>query len=75
MPPEIALSVKNFLATSGKDAKGELGRLVEDAVHAWLVELTVGQVKAANAGVADDEQAELAHLADEALEWARNGGK
>ena len=69
---ETDLSVKKFLATNGKGGRGELARFVEDAVHAYLFELTVGEVKAANAGVSEEE---LAALVDEAVEWARNGSK
>jgi hypothetical protein len=70
--PETDLSVKDFLAARGKEGKGELARFVEEAVQAYLFEHTVGLVKSANAEVPEEE---LAALADDAVEWARNGGE
>jgi hypothetical protein len=70
--PEKDLAVKDFLAASGKEGKGEMARFVEEAFQAYLFEHTVGRVKSANAGV---HEVELAALVDEAVEWARNGSE
>lgn len=66
--PETDLSVKDFLAANGKEGRGELARFVEESVQAYLFEQTIGQVKAANAGVPEQD---LAALVDDAVEWAR----
>lgn len=68
--PETDLSVKGFLAVNGKGGQGELARFVEDAVHAYLFDLAVRQVKAASADKSDDESTALA---DAAAVCARSG--
>lgn len=70
----VALSVDTdrclrlFLASQGGGRKGDLSRLIEEAVQAHILELTAEQAKAANTQLSE---AELTSMVDEAIGWAR----
>ncbi len=56
------------LASQGGGRKGDLSCFVEEAVRSHILELSAEEAKAANA---DMGEAELAAVADEALDRAR----
>lgn len=60
-------TLHQFLASQGRDRKGELSRLVEDAVRALILELEA-EPKGENSGLSP---AMIEDAIDEALEWAR----
>jgi hypothetical protein len=62
-------SLRIFLASQGGGRKGDLSRFIEQAVRAHILELTAEKVKAANAGVPEEE---LTAIVEEAVRWARN---
>ena len=62
-------ALRMFLASQGHGKKGDLSRFIEDAVQAHNLELTAEQAKTANANL---DEAELASMVDEALDWARH---
>ncbi len=66
--PDTDQSLLMFLASQGSEQKGDLSRFIEEAVRAHILELTLGQVKAANA---DISEADLEALVDESVQWAR----
>ncbi len=66
--PDTDQSLLMFLASKGSAQKGDLSRFIEEAVRAHILELTLGQVKAANA---DISEADLEALVDESVQWAR----
>jgi hypothetical protein len=66
--PEVDQSVRMFLAARGGGRKGDLSRLIEEAVRAYLLERAVAQAKAA---AGDLNALELSELIDEAVQWAR----
>lgn len=66
---ETDQSLRMFLASQGDGRKGSLSRFIEEAVRAYIFELTAAQAKAANANI---READLAAAVDEAVEWARN---
>lgn len=61
-------SVRMFLAAQGGGCKGDLSRFIEEAVRAYLFERAAAQAKAAAGNI---DEAELAELIDEAVQWAR----
>ncbi len=61
-------SLRMFLASQGGGRKGDLSRFIEEAVRAHILELTAEQAKAANA---DNNEADMTAMIDEALQWAR----
>ena len=61
-------SLRLFLASQGGGRKGDLSRFIEEAVRAHILELTAGQTKAANSTI---DEADLAAIVDEAIQWAR----
>jgi len=67
--PDTDQSLRMFLASQGGGRKGDLSRFIEEAVRAHILELTADQAKAANAGV---NEADLAAIVQEAVQWARN---
>ena len=62
-------ALRMVLARHGQGQKGDLSRFIEDAVQAHILELTAEQAKTANANL---DEAELASMVDEALDWARH---
>lgn len=66
--PDVDQSVRMFIAAQGGGRKGDLSRLIEEAVRAYLLERAVHQAKTAAAGMSE---AELTDLIDEAVQWAR----
>lgn len=66
--PELDQSVRMFLAAQGGGRKGDLSRFIEEAVRTYLFEHAAEQVKAATAGLNEEEVGELV---DEAIAWAR----
>lgn len=66
--PDTAQSLRMFLASQGGGRKGDLSRFIEEAVRAHILELTAGQVKAANA---DISEADLDALVEESVQWVR----
>ncbi|MBV8061268.1 MAG: ribbon-helix-helix domain-containing protein [Alphaproteobacteria bacterium] len=67
--PDTDQSLRMFLASQGGGRKGDLSRFIEEAVRAHILELTAEQAKAANAGV---NEADLAAIVQESVQWARN---
>ena len=63
-------ALRQLLASQGRARKGELSRLVEEAVRARTFELTAEDAKRRNVDLSADE---VAGIVDEALEWARRG--
>ncbi len=61
-------SLRMHLAGHGGGRKGDLGRFIEEAVRAHILELSAEQAKAANVNVAD---ADLSAIVAEAVQWAR----
>lgn len=61
-------SVRMHLAGEGRGRKGGLSRFVEEAVRARIFDLTAERVKAANAGVSEED---LSAIVAEALGWQR----
>ena len=61
-------ALRVFLANQGGGKKGDLSRFVEEAVRARILDLTVDQVKMANAHIDEDS---LLDIVNEAVEWAR----
>lgn len=61
--------IRKYLASQGGAGDAELSRFIEEAVRARIFELTAEQAKAANAGISEQD---LAEIADEAVQWARN---
>jgi hypothetical protein len=57
-----------FLAGRG-GRKGDLSRIIEEAVRSYIFDQTANQIKSANAGVSEDD---IASMVNEALEWARD---
>jgi hypothetical protein len=68
VPSDVDQSVRTFLAAQGGGRRGDLSRLIEDAVRAYIFERAAEQAKAANANVSE---AELTAIVDEAVQWAR----
>jgi len=61
-------ALRQFLAAQGGGRKGDLSRFVEEAVQSRILDLSVQQAKAQNAGQTSDVvQAAI----EEALCWAR----
>jgi Ribbon-helix-helix domain len=67
--PDTDQSVRMFLAAQGGGRKGDLSRLIEQAVRSYLLEQAVGHAKAATAGMSE---CDLSELVEEAIEWSRN---
>ncbi|WP_313455851.1 ribbon-helix-helix domain-containing protein [Stenotrophomonas sp.] len=65
---DIDQSLRMFLASQGGGRKGDLSRFIEEAVRAYIFDLSAEQAKAANAHLTE---AEVANAVDEALAWAR----
>jgi phage terminase Nu1 subunit (DNA packaging protein) len=61
-------SLRIYLARQGDVGAGDLSRFVEEAVRAYILELTASQAKAVNAGIADDD---LEAIIAEAVDWSR----
>lgn len=66
---ETDQALRIFLATQGGGRKGDLSRFIEEAVRAQILELSAGQAKAANAGIAE---AEIDAMVNEAIDWAKS---
>ena len=66
--PEVDQSVRMFLAAQGGGRKGDLSRLIEEAVRTYLFSRAAEQAKAATADMNEDE---VNDLIDEAVTWAR----
>ena len=66
--PDTDQSGRMFLAAQGGGHKGDLSRLIEEAVRSYLLEKAVEQAKSAAAGMGESE---LTDLIDEAVQWAR----
>ncbi len=60
-------ALRLFLASQGGEKKGDLSRFVEQAVRAYIMDLTVEQAKAANISVSENK---LTEIVKEALDWA-----
>jgi hypothetical protein len=58
----------SVLASQGGGRKGDLSRFIEEAVRAYILELTAEQAKASNAEV---NEGDLSSMEDEALSWVR----
>jgi len=69
IPDRTDRAVRTFLARTG-GRKGDLSRFVDDAVRRLLLDLTLGDIKARNAGY---DQQEILDLIDEEVEAARAG--
>lgn len=67
--PDMDQSVRMFIAARGGGRKGDLSKFIEEAVRSYLLEQAVEQAKAATAGM---NEAEVTHLIDEAVQWARD---
>jgi hypothetical protein len=63
-------SLRMFLAGNGRGRKGDLSRVIEEAVLAYIFDCTARQVKS---GVNDMSGDDIDFLVDEALDWARHG--
>ncbi len=61
-------ALRQFLAAQGGGRKGDLSRFVEEAVQARILELSVRQAKAENAGQESDV---VQGAIEESLRWAR----
>ena len=61
-------ALRQFLAAQGGGRKGDLSRFVEEAVQARILDLSVRQAKAENAGQKSDV---IQNAVEEALGWAR----
>ena len=61
-------TLRQFLAAQGGGRKGDLSRFIEEAVQARILELSVQQAKAQNAGQTPDA---IQGAVGEALRWAR----
>ena len=66
--PDTDRSLRMYLAAEGGGRKGDLSRFIEEAVRAHILELSAEQAKAANALV---DEADLASIVAEAVQWAR----
>ncbi|RRU09119.1 ribbon-helix-helix domain-containing protein [Stenotrophomonas sp. 278] len=66
---DIDQSLRVFLASQGGGRKADLSWFIEEAVRAYIFDLSAEQAKAANAHLSE---AEVAKAVDEALAWARN---
>ncbi len=67
IPDGTDRAVRTFLARTG-GRKGDLSRFVDDAVRRLLLDLTLGDIKARNAGY---DQQEILDLIDEEVDAAR----
>ena len=67
IPEETDRTIRLFLARNG-GKKGDLSRLVDEAVRRYVFDLTVDQVKERNAG---HDQGELLKLIDSEVDAAR----
>lgn len=65
---ELDQSVRIFLTAQANDLKGNLSRLTEEAVRAYLLERSFDQAKGPAIGMSEDE---INDLIDEAVQWAR----
>ncbi|MHB8247579.1 MAG: ribbon-helix-helix domain-containing protein [Acidithiobacillus sp.] len=61
-------SIHMFLPSHGSGRKGKLSRFIEEAIQAYILELTAEQAKSGNAGVGETD---LTSMVDEAIHWAR----
>jgi NAD-specific glutamate dehydrogenase len=62
------INLRQFLANEGGGRKGDLSKFVEEAVRARIFQLTVAQIKAANAKI---PAGELEAAIDEAVREVR----
>jgi hypothetical protein len=67
--PDTDQSVRMFLAAQGGGRKGDLSRLIEQAVRSYLFEQAVGHAKAATAGMSEGD---LLELIEDAIDWSRD---
>jgi hypothetical protein len=65
---DLDKSLRQFIANEGRGKKGELSRVVEEAVNKYIFEMAARTAKEANAGVDPDE---LDAAIEESLAWAR----
>jgi len=61
-------ALRLFLASQGGGRKGDLSRFVEEAVRAYILELSAGEAKSANTNVSETE---LETIVAEGVRWAR----
>lgn len=66
--PNTDQSVRMFLAAQGRGRKGDLSRFIEEAVRAYIFELSAEQAKAANRNVSEED---IMAAVSEAVQWAR----
>jgi hypothetical protein len=57
-----------FLASRG-GRKGDLSRVIEEAVRSYIFDQTASQIKLSNAGISEED---INLMVNEALEWSRN---
>ena len=69
IPEETDRIVRDFLARNG-NKKGDLSRVVDEAVRRRVFDLTVQQVKDRNAG---HDQQEILELVDDEVDAVREG--
>jgi hypothetical protein len=62
---ETDQALRMFLASQGGRRKGDLSRFIEEAVRAYILELSAEEAKQANADIGE---AELAAMLDEAFD-------
>jgi ribbon-helix-helix protein len=62
-------ALRLFLASQGGGRKGDLSRFVEEAVRAYILELSAGEAKSANTNVSETE---LETIVAEGIRWARD---
>lgn len=62
-------ALRQFLAAQGGGRKGDLSRFVEEAVQTRILDLSVQQAKAQNAGQSSEA---IQAAIEEALYWARH---
>ncbi len=61
-------TLRLFLANQGGGKKGDLWRFIEEAVKAYIFELSAVQAKTANINV---DETDLLNVVTEAVTWAR----
>ncbi|MDR1481939.1 MAG: ribbon-helix-helix domain-containing protein [Synergistaceae bacterium] len=67
---EADKSLRMFLASSGKGKKGDLSRVIEDAVLSYIFERTAEQIKSGNENMSEED---FGSLIEESIDWARHG--
>ena len=67
--PDTDETVRAFLADEVGGQGLSLSRLIEEAVRAYVFELTANRVKHANAAISEPD---MEAMVEEAVQWARN---